>query len=202
MSIARLLAIVVCLTAACLLAGNFAPGQDKQDKKDPQSTFEPRSKPGAGQKLLEKFVGEWDVVKSFYPQSGQPSRTTGACRQTMIQEGRFLQSDFTFGQGAAKTTGQGLIGYEGDTGLFTSVWIDSRRTEMSLRQSKDKFNGEEIVLFSKSLQDGGKAARVSRTVTRLEDNAGKIVHRQFNLGQDGKERLMMELLMTRKEKAG
>jgi hypothetical protein len=174
--------LALCALAAVVwLATASAPGQDK---KDPQSTFEPRSKPGAGQKFLEKFVGDWQVLKKFFPQAGNPVETKGTCRQTMINDGRFLQSDFTFSQGETKTTGLGLIGFEPETGLFASVWTDSRQTKMSLRQSKDKFNGEEIVLFSKSLAEG-KEARVSRTVTKLEDDGRKIVHRQYNLGQGG-----------------
>jgi Protein of unknown function (DUF1579) len=188
------------LAASVLVAMWLAGGSPGQDKKDAQGTFEPRSTPGAGQKFLEKFVGDWDVIKSFFPQKGDPSRQEGECRQTMVQEGRFLQSDFTFHKGDTKTTGTGLIGYEPETGLFTSVWIDSRQTKMSLRGSKDKFSGEEIVLYSGSLKEGDKQLRQSRTVTRLEDEGRKIVHRQYNLTPDGKERLVMELVLTRKAK--
>ena len=37
-------------------------------------------------------------------------------------------------------------------------------------------------------------------MTRLEDDGRKIVHRQYNLSGDGKERLVMELVLTRKAK--
>jgi hypothetical protein len=189
--------LVVVPVAVALLAG---AGQPTSAPKDPQSAYEPRSGPGAGQKFLQKFVGDWDVVKTFYPRSGEPARVTGECRQAMIHDGRFLQSDFTFTGGGPRTTGLGLIGFEPDSGKFTSVWTDSRATRMSFRQSQDKFNGEEIVLFSKSLEPGGESRR-SRTVTRLEDDGNKIVHRQYTAGPDGKERLVMELLMTRKPAA-
>jgi hypothetical protein len=188
-----LLALTMGLMAVADLPG--------QEKKDPQSAYEPRSNPGAGQKLLAKFVGEWDVVKTFYPRSGDPVRSPGECRQTMIHEGRFLQSDFVFQQGGKKSTGMGLIGFDADTGAFTSIWTDSRSTRMSMRQSQDRFNGEEIVLFSGSLSANGKETRRSRTVTHLEDNGRKIVHRQYTPGPEGKERLMMELVMTRKAEA-
>jgi len=184
--------------AACLLsAALFISVASGQDKSDPQSVVEPRSGPGAGQKFLEPFVGEWDVVKTFYSRSGTASRTSGTCKQTMIHEGRFLESEFMFQQGDIKTTGQGLIGFEPATGNFTSVWTDSRATRMSLRQSKDKFDGQQIVLFSKPLNEGTEA-RSSRTVTQLEENGQKIVHRQFTAGEGGAERLMMELVMTRR----
>lgn len=197
MTLPRLLGLLVLLPAACLLGSDAMA----QDKKDPQSTYEPHSKPGAGQQLLEKLVGDWDVVKTFHPRSGDPVRTKGQCRQTMMHDGRFLRSDFVFGQGDRKTTGLGIIGFETATGKFTSVWTDSRTTKMSLRQSKDAFNGREIVLVSRSLEGSDKEMRRSRTITRLEDDGRKIVHRQYTAGSDGKERLVMELTMTRMVKA-
>jgi uncharacterized protein DUF1579 len=183
-----------------LMLGLQASG-DKQAQKpcDPQSTYEPRSGPGAGQKLMARFVGDWEVVKSFFPRTGEPVRMKGDCRQTMINDGRFLQSEFVFEYRGAKATGLGILGFEAESGKFTSVWVDSRATRMSLRQSREPFNGTEIVLYSQTLGDT-KEARRSRTVTHLEENGGKIVHRQYALTPDGKERLMMELLMTRKAK--
>jgi len=181
---------IVFFSLAALLAGG-------QEKKDPQATYEPRSPPGAGQKFLARFAGEWDVIKTFYSRSGDPSRTAGVCRQTMIHGGRFLQSEFTFGEGEAKTTGLGLIGFEPASGQFTSVWTDSRATRMSLRQSSEEFSGEQIVLLSRSTS-GGPESRSSRTVTTLEENGRKIVHRQYSPGDGGLERLVMELIMTRK----
>ena len=187
MRFGSLLAVVLLLSAVTAIA---------QEKKDAQSSYEPRSGPGAGQKFLAHFVGQWEVTKTFYPRSGQPSIAKGECRQTMINDGRFLKSEFVFHSDSGDTTGLGLIGFEPESGRFTSVWTDSRQTRMSLRQSKESFNGKEIILFSKSLDEEGRPARQSRTVTHLEDGGKKIVHRQFSTGSDGKERLVMELVMT------
>jgi hypothetical protein len=194
--------VVFAVFAVGLTAAGATRPQDKSGKKDPQSSYEPRSGPGAGQKFLEKFAGDWDVAKAFYPRGGgEPARSKGECKQEMIHGGRFLRSEFTFDGPAGQTTGTGLIGFEPESGLFTSVWTDSRQTRMSLRRSKDKFDGQQIVLFGVSLDGGGKDGRQSRTVTRLEDGGNKIVHRQYAVGPDGKERLVMELVMTRKPAA-
>jgi len=166
------------------------------DPKDPQSAVEPRSAPGAGQKFLEKFAGEWEVVKTFHPRQGKPVATAGRCKQEMVHGGRFLRSEFTFDAPGGKTTGTGLIGWEPGTGRFTSVWVDSRQTRMSFRQAEGRFDGEQIVLHAKEL--GGAEGRKSRTVTRPEAGGDKIVHRQYGAGPDGKERLVMELVLTRK----
>lgn len=190
-------AIVVCLFVAADDPANAR--KDAQTKKDAQSTFEPRSGPGAGQKFLERFAGDWEVAKTFFPRTGEPVRTIGECRQMMIHEGRFLQSDFVFKQpGTTKSTGMGIIGFETETGLFTSFWTDSRRTRMSLRQSREPFDGKQIILFSRSLDAQVKESRPTRTVSRLEDNDRKLIHRQYAVSPDGEERLMMELVMTRK----
>jgi hypothetical protein len=184
------------IIAVACLAGGQEPG--KAQKKDPQERFEPRGAPGAGQKYLQKYVGDFDVVKTLTFREDQPVRSTGTCKQTMVQDGRFLQSDFTFEGAGGKTTGMGLIGFEGNSKLFTSVWIDSRQTKMSLRQSKAPFDGEQIVLFSRSLAEDGKAGRQSKTVTKMEEDGNKIIHRQYNTTTDGKERVVMELVLTRK----
>jgi hypothetical protein len=200
----RLLTVVLLFTFLSVGLTGGHPRQEKKDpppdKKDPQSTVEPKSAPGAGQKVLDKFVGDWDVVKTFHPRQGEPAVTKGECRQAMVQGGRFLQSDFTFDGPNGKTTGTGLIGFEPETGKFTSVWIDSRQTRMSFRQGEERFDGEQIVLHAKEL--GGAEGRKSRTVTRLEDGGKKIVHRQYGTGADGKDRLVMELVLTRKPEKG
>lgn len=193
------------MTRVALLAGLFVfavcsaqPFASGDDKKDPQAKFEPKSKPGEGQKFLEKFVGDWDVAKTFYPKTGEPTKSAGTCRQVMTQEGRFLESDFTFDGPGGKTTGKGTIGFEPETGKFTSVWIDSRQTRMSFRQADEAFDGKRIVLVGKALGAEPKDARRSKTVSALEDDGRKIVHRQYAVEADGKERLVMELVLTKK----
>jgi hypothetical protein len=183
----------VVVTAALLLAAGPARGQEPK-----RAPFEPNSPPGAGQKLLEQFAGEWTAVKAFYPRSGEPIRAQGQCRQTMIHDGRFLRSEFTFEQGGKTSTGLGIIGFEPETGVFTSFWTDSRRTRMSVRQSRDPFDRRQIVLYSRSLDPQQKEARSTKTVSRLEDGGRKLVHRQYAIGADGTERLMMDLVMERK----
>jgi hypothetical protein len=184
--------------AALLLLIPAVSGRPPQDKRDLQSDYEPRSRPGAGQAFLKKFEGDWTVDKAFYPRSGDPVRMKGESRQTMINDGRFLKSEFVFEHDGAKSTGLGLIGFESGTGKFTSVWTDSRQTRMSMRQSQEPFNGQEIVLYSRSLAADGRPGWQSRTVTRLEDDGRKIIHRQYAPDRDKKERLMMELVLTRK----
>src|SRR4051812_38145518 len=95
-----------------IFISTFANAEEPEKKQDAQSTYEPKSAPGEGQKFLQKLVGDFEVTKTFYPRGGgEPNRATGECKQFMIHGGRFLQSDFTFGTGPEKSTGMGLTGF-------------------------------------------------------------------------------------------
>jgi hypothetical protein len=172
-----------------------APAKPRQDA---QNSYEPRNAPGAGQVLLAKFVGDWDVVKTFYPMKGDPVRTSGECQQKMVHEGHFLESDFVFfDKDGGKTTGTGISGFDPKSGRFTTVWFDSRGTTMSMRQSEGTFDGKEILLYGAALGEA-RPARRSITRTHLEQDGRVLVHRHYLIQDDGRERLMMELLLTRK----
>jgi hypothetical protein len=160
--------------------------------------YEPPNAPGAGQKLLAKFAGDWDVVDTFYPAHGKPIVRKGTCKQYMIQDGKFLQSDFTFfNADGTKSTGTGISGFDPKTNRFTTVWYDSRRTEMSIRQSDGTFDGKNIVLYSTAL-DTESPGRKTVARAHLEDSGRLLLYRHFLIDGQGKERMMFELRMTRK----
>jgi hypothetical protein len=180
-----------------VLAFAAADEPAKKAPQDPLARFEPRSTPGAGQAYLKRYAGDWTIAKTFFPRTGEPTRSKGTCKQAMVQDGRFLQSDFTLESGGKTSTGVGVIGFEPENGLFTSFWYDSRQTRMSVRQSKERFDGKQIVLFSKSLEADGREARKSKTVSTISEDGNTIIHKQFSLGAGGEERLLMELVFSR-----
>jgi hypothetical protein len=186
---------IIVITVAASVSAQTPP------KTDAQNAYEPKTTPGAGQVLLAQFAGDWDVEKTFFPAKGDPVKTRGECRQTMIQNGHFLQSDFTFfDKDGGKSTGTGISGFDAKTNRFTTVWYDSRQTTMSIRQSDGTFDGKNIVLYATAL-DPDRPGR--RTVARahLEDNGRFLLHRHFLIDDSGNERMMIELRMTRKAAA-
>jgi len=160
--------------------------------------YEPPNAAGAGQKLLAQFAGDWDVVKTFFPREGNPIVTKGTCKQYMIQDGKFLQSDFTFSNAdGSKSTGTGISGFDSKTNRFTTVWYDSRQTTMSIRQSDGTFDGKNIVLWATPL-DPDRPGRKTVARAHLEEDGRVLLHRHFLIDDKGSERMMIELKMTRR----
>lgn len=207
------LVIATLLLAVCASTSGFGQQPASSNTPAPSNTntpaapppsgaapFEPPSGPGVGQAFLKTFEGEWNVEKVFYPPSGgAPSRSGGDCVQKMVQDGRFLESRFTFRQDGTTTTGVGVSGFDSRTGMFTTVWYDSRQTRMSIRQSREPFDGKQIVLYGVSLEPARTPGRESKTISHLEDGGSKLIHRQYSVTGDGKDRLVMELILTRKK---
>ena len=163
-----------------------------------QEAYEPSAKTGAGQALLAKFEGDWDVVKTFFPMNGDPVVTRGTCTQRMIQNGHFLQSDFTFFEkDGSKSTGTGISGFDPKANRFTTVWYDSRQATMSIRQSDGTFDGKNIVLWATPIDPEHPG---NKTVARahLEEDGRLLLHRHFAIDDKGDERMVIELRMTRK----
>jgi hypothetical protein len=166
--------------------------------QETHNQYEPPNPPGAGQKLLAQFTGEWDVIKTFFPLHGKPIVSKATCKQYMVQEGKFLQSDFTFfNPDGTKSTGTGISGFDSKTNRFTTVWYDSRQTTMSIRQSDGSFDGKNIVLWATAL-DAEHPGRKTVARAHLEDGGRLLLHRHFLVNDKGEERMIIELRMTRK----
>jgi hypothetical protein len=68
---------------------------------------------------------------------------------------------------------------------------------MSIRQSDGTFDGLNIVLWATAL-DPDRPGRKTVARAHLEQADRVLLHRHFIVDPDGKERLMIELRMTRK----
>lgn len=163
-----------------------------------QNQYEPPNTAGAGQRLLAQFTGDWDLVKTFFPSNGKQIVTKGTCKQYMVQDGKFLQSDFTFlNPDGTTSTGAGISGFDSKTHRFTTVWYDSRQTTMSIRQSDGTFDGKNIVLWSTPL-DPDRPGRKTAVRAHLEEGGRLLLYRHFLNDDKAEERMIFEMRMTRK----
>ena len=124
--------------------------------------------------------------------------TKGTCKQYMVHDGKFLQSEFTFfNPDGSKSTGTGVSGFDSKINRFTTVWYDSRQTTMSIRQSDGTFDGKNIVLWSTPL-DPDHPGRKTVARAHLEESGRLLLYRHFLIDDKGKERMIFEMRMTRK----
>jgi len=127
-------------------------------------TSEPANAPGAGQKLLAQSAGEWNFLKTFFPVDRPPIVTKGVCEQYMVQDGKFLESDFTFlNSDGRKSTGTGISGFNSKTNRFTALWFNSRQRTMSIRQSDGTFDGKNHSPLGHGHRSGSSGTEDPRT---------------------------------------
>lgn len=91
------------------------------------------SKPGAQHKLLQSFVGEWDVRLTFWSSPNSKGQTSkGLSSIAWMLDGRFVREQFR-GEVAGETfEGLGIMGFDNGAREFRSLWIDSLNTAMTV----------------------------------------------------------------------
>lgn len=131
---------------ATLLIATAAVAQQTHNQYEPPNAL------GAGQRRLTQFVGDWDVVKTFFPMNGKPIATKGTCNQYMIQDGKFLQSDFTFfNADGTKSTGTGISGFDSKTNRLPPCGTTRGRRRCRFARANGTFDGKNIVPWTTPL---------------------------------------------------
>ena len=169
--------------------------------RDAQAKYEPPSGPGAGQQFLKTFEGEWTGRAQL--QSAQRRPSEQGDRRVHAEDGAgrpVPRVRLHIPPGRQDHDWQRHQRLRRADRLFTTFWYDSRSTRFSIRQSREPFDGKQIVLHSASLTASHGQERQSRTVSHLEDGGNKLIHQQFHQDAGGKEKLLMELILTRKPK--
>ena len=167
-----------------------------------RATFRSRGGPEIPRGVRRGLGRRQDVLSAGWR---RPSRSPGTCRQTMIHDGRFLQSEFVFEQAGRKSTGLGLTGFEPQIGPIHHR-LDRFPPDphvvppepRAVRRQTDRLV-QPVVRGSRYHQRPGAgrllADRQPDRGQRPADRSSSVQHRP-----DGKERLIMELVLTRRAK--
>ncbi|MFO0416519.1 MAG: DUF1579 family protein [Pseudomonadota bacterium] len=95
------------------------------------------SRPGESHKLLDLFVGEWDVKLTFWSSPySVSSESSGRSTIASILGGRFLEERFEGHLGGERYEGRGIMGYDNASRRFQSVWLDSLNTAVALSSGR------------------------------------------------------------------
>jgi len=154
--------------------------------------------PGEPHKLLAKLEGSWTTMSKGWMEPGKPPVvSTGACEQTLILGGHYLQQVYTGDMMGQPFTGINILGYDNQTKKYQSVWIDSMSTGVFFFEGTAGRDGRTITQKCR-YDDPVKGPSVWRSVTRIRDDDTQEFE-MFIAPRGKKEEKMMEMTVSRKE---
>jgi len=154
--------------------------------------------PGAPHKVLDVFVGDWEVASKWWMDpAAPPMESKGTVSKKWILDGRFLQEDFSGEMMGMPFKGTGLTGYDNLKKQYNSFWVDSTTTAMLISLGTASKDGKTLT-FNSKMDDvmTGEKDKPIRFVIKIE---GKDKHTfEMYEGAGSKEKKAGEMTYTRK----
>lgn len=151
--------------------------------------------PGAEHRVLDFYVGLWDVEISSWLQEtadGEPAVSDGTVYYEWINGGLFLSEKLDATLHGEAWEGLGIIGYNQDHEEYQAIWVDNRGTAISLM--KGHFDHEKRRFsFDGLLDDPEAGEHLLRQVNRIVDDD----HHFFEWQDLTAGCKMMEIMFTR-----
>jgi len=191
------LALLVLLFATTVPAAD--PPRMSAEEKAAMEAMQKAMTPGASHKLLNPFVGTFNVTVSSWTAPGaKPMVSKGVSTNKWIMGSRYVQQNFSGSFMNMPFTGVGYVGYDNVKQQYWSSWMDNMSTGM--------------MTTTGSTPDGGKTFKFTGVMadpmtgkdTTLEEHLtikskDEQVFEMWAPGPDGKTFKMMELVYKRKK---
>jgi len=191
--------VAVALTFA--VASSAAAQQEPAMSPEQQQAMEAWMKhatPGDNHKLLEPFVGTWNVTTTWWEAPGAPPNVSqGSAVNEWVLGGRFLQQRYTGEMMGQPFSGLGYTGYDNFKKRFVGTWMDSMGTSVMVSTGTADASGK-VMTFTAEMDDvvSGKRMTVREVIRVLDTN--KHVFEMHGPDKTGKEFKTMEIVYTRK----
>ena len=192
----------IMVAALCLAAATAALAQQEQQMSpEQQKAMEAWIKyatPGPSHKLLEPFVGSWNVKTTWWEAPGAPPTvTTGTSENVWVLGGRFVHQTVAAEMMGQPFSGIGYTGYDNFQGKFVGTWMDSMGTMVMMSTGTADASGK-VLTFTAEMDDVVSGKRMTvREVIRVIDSS-KHVFEMYGPDKSGKEFKTMEIVYTRK----
>lgn len=166
--------------------------------QDPMQAWMEAGTPGLAHEILAISAGEWDAVNRVWMAPGaEPMESTASASMELVMDGRFVKTRYEGSIMGAPFTGMGLMGYDNTRKLFTSLWIDSMSTSMSMAYGSLDETGT-ILTFVGTMDEPttGEIGKSYKQVLRMIDED----HSVFEMWEIlyGEPFKVMEIEYTRK----
>ena len=155
------IALCAMLTLAALFANNCGLAEDKPaaaGAKAAEPNMEEMIKkqqeyatPGAGHKVLDPLVGEWEVQARFWMggPDGPATDSKGTVKTQWTLGGRYLQEDFSGEMMQQPFQGRGITAYDNFKKKYISTWTDTMSTGIFISEGSADEGGKVLTFLGK-----------------------------------------------------
>jgi len=174
-------------------AADMMQGMDPKQMEEMMKSMMPNEH----HKLLQQFVGEWDVKTRTWMTPEAPAMDSSGTAVTKSEfDGRFVTMVFKGDFMGQPFEGRLVQAYNNNSKQNEAVWYDSMSTGLWTSTGSASSDGKVFTMTGTYVEpDGSKKATREVTTFKTPDN---YVSDFFETGPDGKEHKMMELTYTRK----
>ena len=191
---ARIVTLIVAATVVVVTGVTPSTAQDKPAMDKKMAEMMKNTEPGEQHKLLDMFVGNWDIVVRFRYGGGPEREGKAASAAKWILDGRFIQQDFTSQIGQVTLQ---FVGFDNQKKKFFEVKMDNRDTGVLYTEGTASADGKTITNVGIRTDPMTGETNKLRTVTTIGDRDHYTVE-WFLTGKDGKEEKTVTMIHTRR----
>lgn len=204
----RMLLFAIAVAGALALSIGRTDAQDhaKSDAKPTADMQEMMKKwmtfatPGEGHKLLEQFVGKWDVVTRMWMEGPgkPPNETKGSAETRWVLDGRFLLEEASGNMMGMPYKSLNYLGFDNYKKKYVVSYLDSMGTAMYTGEGKFDPSNKVLTLFGKMddcmMEERDKPVKY---VTRIVSKDKRVFEIYDEVGSPN-EYKAVEIIYTRK----
>lgn len=173
------------------------PGEMDAKTKEMMAAMEAAGKPGPNHEAIAQLAGEWQCAVKYQMDPSQPwAESQGSARAQMLYDGRYLHEEFTGDFAGAPFKGTAVLGYNNLSKQFQSVWIDNMSTQIEVATGTYDAATKTFTLAGQCDDPMTGKAKHTKEVTTI-NSADKHTSLFYEVGTDGKETKVMEIVYTR-----
>lgn len=170
------------------------------DMQEMMKKWAEAAKPGEPHRLLDQFVGKWDIAMRMWMEPGKPPMETKSTADVKwIMDGRFLLEESTGQIMGQPHKGMGITGYDNFKQKYISSWIENMSTGMYTSEGTFDQSGKVLTLHGKIDEPmTGERDKLVRFVARFISK-DKHIFEIYDLVGRPDEFKAVEMIYTRKQ---
>ncbi len=155
------------------------------------------AQPGDAHNYLKSMEGSWKAAGKFWMKPGEPPvEAPGVATNTLILDGRFLQTTYEGDFGGMPFHGMGLDGYDNLNEKYVGIWTDTMSTMMIVFSGSLDSSGKIREMFAEYTSAmTGKPTKSKGVTTVVSENEHR--YEGWHMGDDGEWTKAIEIVYTR-----